>query len=275
MQGNTRVGPTALYTAQAWRAGSFENAEHFDHRLGRLMYTAGDMVQKYLGPVLPTYMKDFHRYLFIRHRAFEERLDATVPDMVIEVAAGLSPRGLTYARRWARTRYLELDLPNMVAAKRKRLQSLRLPPNYHLAETDILARDFIERLPLKPTPDQTLMVITEGLMDYLNMAEKHRAWENIVALMKMAAPDSRYLMECWPRQRVLPASPAGRLGVKGVSMLVGRRVDENLHENRKEAEAALRQAGFATVSRPDLVSPLRDAGLDPHACPFVLFECGV
>lgn len=275
MQGNTRVGSTALYTAQAWRDGKFANAEYFDHPLGRVMYTASSLVQKALRPVLPPFLKDFNRFLFIRHRAFEDRLDSTVPDMVFEIASGLSPRGMTYAQLWAGTTYVELDLPNMVAAKRARQAALKLPRNYVLADTDILADDFIERLPVKPQADQTIVVITEGLMDYLSMTEKQQAWKNIVRLLQLADADSRYLTECWPRHRVAPSSRIAKITVGGLGLLVGRAMLENLFTDRHEAEQALREAGFATVSRPDLVSMTRDAGLEPLACPFVLFECGV
>lgn len=275
MQGNTRVGPTALYTAQAWRDGKFENAEYFDHPLGRVMYTASGLTQKLLRPLLPAFLKDFHKFLFIRHRSFEDRLDAIVPDMVIEIASGLSPRGMTYARHWPATRYVELDLPNMVAAKRARQSGVPLPENYQLAETDILADDFIDRLPVKPTPEQTIVVITEGLMDYLNMNEKQQAWSNVVKLLNMAAPDSRYLTECWPQARLSATSRTARLSVSGLSMLVGRSMLANLFDDRHDADKAMRKAGFATVSRPDLVRMTRAAGLEPLACPFILFECGV
>lgn len=275
MQGNKRVGPTALYTAQAWREGCFENAEFFDDRLGRWMYRAGNLARRLGSPLLPAFLKDFNEYLFIRHRAFEDRLEALLPDMVIEVAAGLSPRGLTYSRRWPNTIYQELDLPNMVAAKRQRLHGMGLPPNYYLAESDILSEGFVDSLPVRPTQGQHVLVITEGLMDYLSMEEKQRAWENIVKLLAMSHPDSRYLTECWPKHRVMPGSGMGKWAVNGLGLLVGRRMGENLFDNREAADAGLRQAGFKTVSRPDLVTLTRNAGLDPRACPFILFECGV
>lgn len=275
MEGNTRVGPTALYTAQAWREGCFENAEYFDDRLGRWMYKAGNLTRKIARPFLPPFMKDFNEFLFIRHRAFEDRLDSMLPDMVIEVAAGLSPRGLTYSRRWSNTLYQELDLPNMVAAKEARLKSLNQPENYLLAETDILADDFVHRLPVKPKSNQHVVVITEGLMDYLSMEEKQRAWGNVVKLLEMAHPDSRYLTECWPSHRVMPGSGPGKWAVNGLGMLVGRRMGENLFSTKEAADEAMREAGFSTVSRPDLFPLIRHAGLDPLACPFVLFECGV
>lgn len=275
MQGNTRVGPTALYTAQAWRDGNFPNAGHFDHPFGRVMYTASSLMQKLLRPVLPPFLQDFNQFLFIRHRAFEDRLDTMVPDMVIEIAAGLSPRGITYSRSWSNSSYIELDLPNMVAAKQARMKNIELPSNYHLAETDVLSEDFMERLPVRPGSDQMVVVITEGLMDYLNREEKLRAWRNIAGLLKLASPESRYLLECWPKHRVAPASRVAKATVNGLSLLVGRSMTDNLFEDRHEADEAMREAGFATVSRPDLSVLCRDAGLEPLACPFILFECGV
>jgi O-methyltransferase involved in polyketide biosynthesis len=223
--------------------------------------------------LLPPYLRDFHAYLRLRHHAFEARMERIAPDVVIEIAAGLSPRGLTYARRWPEITYLELDLPNMVAAKRARLKRVQLPDNYRLAETDILADDFIERLPIKPMAQQRMVVITEGLMDYLSMQEKQRAWRNVQGLLAMAAPGSRYLFESWPADRVLPDTTSGQLGLRGLSMLVGRQMGENLFANAEAVAEGLNAAGFATAVRQDLQSLAVGQAVDARRCPFVLFEC--
>ena len=269
------MGPTALYTAQAWRAGGFMHAELFDHPLGRLMYTVSGAGQRLLRPLLPAYAKDFHAYLRLRHHAFEARMERLAPDLIIEIAAGLSPRGLTYASRWPEVQYLELDLPNMVAVKKARMKRLSLPANYRLASTDILADDFVDKLPIKPTVDQKLLVITEGLTDYLSMAEKQRAWSNVIALMQLASPGSRYLFESWPAERVLPDNAMGQAGLQGLSLLVGRSMGENLFANAADVAGALQQAGFESVVRQDLHSLAQALGVDPRHCPFLLYECAV
>lgn len=275
MEGNTRVGPTALYTAQAWRAGGFANAELFDHPLGRAMYTASTVGQLLFRPMLPPYLKDFHTYLSLRHHAFEARMERLAPDLIIEIAAGLSPRGLTYARRWPEVDYLELDLPNMVAVKRARLKKVRLPGNYQLASTDILADDFIGQLPVQPTVRQRVVVITEGLTDYLSMDEKQQAWRNVVDLLSQAAPGSRYLFESWPSERVLPDTATGLAGLKGLSLLVGRSMGENLFPDARAVTDALLTAGFSNVVRQDLHSLAEGLGVSAKRCPFYLFECAV
>lgn len=273
MEGNSRVGPTALYTAQAWRAGRFTNAGLFDHPMGRAMYTVSSAGQKLLRPFLPAYLKDFHAFLRLRHHAFEARMERIAPDLIIEIAAGLSPRGLTYAQRWPEAQYVELDLPNMVAEKKARLRSVQLPPNYHLAETDILAADFIERLPIQPTQQQKVAVITEGLMDYLSMAEKQQAWANVLAVLQMGAPGSRYLFESWLAERVLPGTTSAELGLKGLSLLVGRSVGENLFTDAGAVAEALQTAGFATATRQDLSSLALGLAVNAGHCPFLLYEC--
>ncbi len=275
MQGNSRVGPTALYTAQAWRAGGFTNAGLFDHPMGRVMYSLSSVGQRVFRPFLPPYMKDFHRYLRLRHHAFEARMERLAPDLIVEIAAGLSPRGLTYAQRWPEVSYVELDLPNMVAVKRARLKRVKLPVNYRLAETDILAQDFVERLPIKPNVHQKVVVITEGLTDYLSMAEKQRAWANVRALLSLAAPGSRYLFESWPAERVLPNTATGQAGLQGLSLLVGRQMGGNLFANHQGVADALNEAGFCLAVRQDLHSLAQGLGVDADRCPFLLYECAV
>ena len=273
MQGNVRVSPTALLTAQAWRAGGFANAELFDSRKGRVMY-AGIMAARWpFWPLLPPHTRHLLPYLQLRHQAYELRMDEFRPDMVVEVAAGLSPRGLTYARRWPEVPYLELDLPDMVAAKNAHLKSQAMPQNFHLAACDILADDFIQRLPIKPAQDQKLLVITEGLLPYLSFAEKRQAWRNLHALLQLASPASRYLFECYPAERVMPHSLAARSGLKLASLLVGRRLQDNFFASDQAVIEEVQALGFRQVQQLKLQSLAAKRGLKESGSPYALFEC--
>jgi hypothetical protein len=148
-RGNRRVAPTAYFTAQAWIAAGFPNAELFDTPEGRLLFGSARRLIGHLGriaPSLPWHLE----FLYLRHRAFEARLRELEPTFVLEVGAGLSSRGLTLARQWPDTIYVEVDLEGVVLEKNRRLTTTPLPENYSLAACDLLDPMFVRTLPSTP-----------------------------------------------------------------------------------------------------------------------------
>jgi hypothetical protein len=53
-RGNRRVAPTAHFTAQAWVAAGFPNAELFDTLEGRLLFGSTQRLIRRLGRIAPT-----------------------------------------------------------------------------------------------------------------------------------------------------------------------------------------------------------------------------
>lgn len=239
------------------------------------MYSAVMACRLPLWPVLPAYLKRIESFLKLRHQAIEERLDILQPDMVVEVAAGLSPRGLTYAREWPHVPYLELDLADMAAAKRSHLRGEKLPDDFHISDADILAADFVERLAIKPDGQQKLVVITEGLMPYLSFEEKEQAWRNVQQLMRMASPSSRYLMECYPTERTMANRMTGKAVLAIMDAIVRRRLQKNFFATDQAIADALEGAGFQDVTQLAIGRLARELSLDTRVCPYALFECAV
>src|SRR4030095_16837597 len=120
-----QISPTAHYTGYVWFAHG-QSHEAFATRGGRFMYSAlraPNVVMHYAG--LPT----IEGMLLARHRLIDLRLsqaiDAGEISQVIEVAAGLSPRGWRCRKKYGdRVTYVEADLPGMIARKRKVLAEL-------------------------------------------------------------------------------------------------------------------------------------------------------
>ncbi len=70
-------------------------------------------------------------YLLARHRAIDSLLTTAIEEhgirQVIEVAAGLSPRGWRFAQRYGdRLTYIEADLPGMAERKRRGARANRI-----------------------------------------------------------------------------------------------------------------------------------------------------
>src|SRR6185436_10973917 len=82
--------------------------------------------------------------LLARHRAIDHLLDRAIADgrvgQVIEIAAGLSPRGWRFTERHQDLTYLEADLPDMAARKRAILAEVGPEsPRHRVVDVDALA----------------------------------------------------------------------------------------------------------------------------------------
>src|SRR5688572_15605351 len=118
-RGNERISPTAHYTGYVWFANGLSHPA-FVSREGRLLYSvlrpANAASRAVGGPTL-------EGMLLARHRVIDHLLEQEIAagriTQVVEIAAGLSPRGWRFARRHGdRLRYVEADLPEMAARKR-------------------------------------------------------------------------------------------------------------------------------------------------------------
>lgn len=243
---SARVSPTAHYTGYVWaRHGlghpAFATAE------GRLLFTAIrpalKLSQAFGGPTL-------EGLLLARHRLIDEQLHAAIKagtiSQVIEIAAGLSPRGWRFAKQYgARIRYLEADLPGMAARKRALLAKVGSHGDDHHRVVDIDA--FAESGPMSLAgiaatldPTQGTAVITEGLINYFPLPAVTGLWARIASTLQ-GFPQGLYLSDL--HLAAENRSPLIRGGVRLLSAFVRGRV--HLHFGSTDAALqALHIAGF-------------------------------
>src|SRR5687768_12863247 len=116
MPDSSRISPTAHYTSYVW----------FRHGMSHpaLATPLGARLHMALRPMNLVYGRVSKRpnldmMLLARHRVIDKLLEKEIVEgrvgQVIEIAAGLSARGLRFARRFPQIRYLEADLPAMAA----------------------------------------------------------------------------------------------------------------------------------------------------------------
>lgn len=188
MSRSERVSPTAYATGHFWVRHGLS-----DPRLstlpGRLLDRGFDgfsrITQRFGGGSLEALM-------LARHAGIDARLDHAIAALgitqVIELAAGLSGRGCRYsARHGAALRYIETDLPHMATLKRDLLEDQGPLPDHHQVRTiDVLADQgpgSLAALADELDPERGLVIITEGLMNYLPPAAADRAWAHIAATL--------------------------------------------------------------------------------------------
>jgi len=210
------ISPTAHYTGYVWFANGWSD-DAFATRAGRVMYNAlraPNAIARRLGlPSLEGMLLARHRLIDLR---LQQAIDAGEITQVIEVAAGLSPRGWRFASRYAdRITYLECDLPAMVAHKRRILAALGGETAHHrIAEVNALVDlgpTSIAALCATLDPAQGTAIITEGLINYFDRDAVLGMWRRFAAGLRRF-PRGMYLSD------LLLASVFGyKSGSSGVS----------------------------------------------------------
>jgi O-methyltransferase involved in polyketide biosynthesis len=255
------ISPTAHYTGYVWYAHG-QSHRAFATRTGRLMYHAlrgPNAIAHRLG------MPSLEGMLLARHRLIDVRLahaiDTGKIQQVVEIAAGLSPRGWRFATRYAdRITYVEADLPVMIARKRRILAVLGGETAHHrTAEIDALAdRGPTSLAAVCATLDPTrgTAVITEGLINYFERDVVLGMWRRFAAALRRF-PRGIYLSDV-----MLRTDNSGPIST-GFSWLLSAFVRGRVHmpfETAEQAEDALASAGLLGLL------------LDPHNFAFEISD---
>lgn len=242
------ISPTAHYTGYVWFAHG-QSHEAFATRTGRLMYhalRAPNVVAHHAK--LPT----LEGMLLARHRLIDLRLKQAIEAgeilQIVEVAAGLSPRGWRFAREYRdRITYVEADLPNMIARKRRILAELGGETPHHMTvEIDALAGTgptSITEICGALDPARGTAIITEGLVNYFDTETVLAMWRRFAAALR-PFPRGLYFSDM-----LLRDGNGGPL-VTGFSWLLSAFVRGRVHlhfDSAQQCEDALAACGFTGI----------------------------
>jgi len=170
--GPESISPTAHYTGHVWQRNGISHDE-LGTVEGRVLFDAlapAMAVSKALGG--PT----LEGLLLARHRIIDERLTEAIDggriSQVIEIAAGMSPRGWRFAERYGdRLTYIEADLPDMAERKCGALERIgSLGEHHRVVEVDALRDSGPQSLAaVAETLDRSggLAIVTEGPGSYM------------------------------------------------------------------------------------------------------------
>lgn len=249
--GSHTISPTALYTGQVWQAHGLGHPA-LDQALGalpgRVGYAATELA---LRPVVWSGGPTLTAFLLARHRIIDTLLERAVGSgevgQVVELAAGLSPRGLRLRTAHPELDYVEVDLPDMAARKRRALTRAGVDPARHrVAGVDVFGPDLDE---VFTTLDarRGVAVVTEGLLNYFPTEAVTRLWGRIATATR-DLPRGLYLSDLHLGGQV--ATP-DRVFAAGLGLVV--RGGVHFHFGSADAaREALVGAGFttATLHRP-------------------------
>ena len=239
----SRISPTAHYTAYVWYRYGLSTPELATGK-GRTLYHALVPANRVLALAGHA---DLESLLLARHRVIDHLLKQAIDKgevgQIVEIAAGLSPRGLRMRRRHPEIPYHECDLAQMAATKRS-LIAHKLDEGHRIWPVNALSEegpDSLATLAESLDPNKGVAVITEGLLPYFDEPSTTRIWQNIHAFMHRFS-GGVYLSDYYLRGDTNKV-----LGAKTMSRLISLFVQGATHmpfEDETALHAALSSAGF-------------------------------
>jgi len=266
MNGSARISPTAHYTAYVWARHGL-GPDVLATPLGAALYLS-------LRPANLAWEQwssrpSLDQMLLARHRSIDWLLEREIRAgrvaQVLEVAAGLSPRGVGLSGRYPRLRYVEADLPAMAAHKRGLLeQAGLLAPDHRVVEVDALAGsgdDSVAAVAARELrPDAGTALVTEGLIGYFDGPAVRGMWTRFAEVLARF-PAGVYLSDLH-----LAGEVGGMRGAAAFRCLLSAFVQGATHlhfDDDAAAVAALRAAGFAEPYVHGMDSPALAAACVP------------
>ncbi len=243
---NDRISPTALYTGHVWYRNGLSHPV-LATGMGRALF-AGQWVIDRVASLRGS--PSFESIILDRHHLIDRVLHRAVETgqigQVVEIGAGLSFRGVRFARKFPELTYVEGDLPQMSARKRAQLEKAGLvASNHEILALDALAEDgdasfgSVARKHLEP--EVGTAIITEGLLNYFDPDAVSAMWDRFLELLR-SHPAGLYLADLFLARQV-DRLPGGRVSKHAIK-LVSRGAVYLPFEDPDDYEAGVQAAGF-------------------------------
>ncbi|WP_148862345.1 class I SAM-dependent methyltransferase [Marinobacter fonticola] len=241
---------TALYTGAVWQRHGLSE-EGLIPPSGQALYsllTPFEGVSRVVaGGSVRTFLLQRH---FIIDHLITEAIEHRGVEQVLEIACGLSPRGIRLRRQFPRLQMIEADLPAMATRKAAFLATRGFLGEHHrvrpidiFADSGPLSLEAV--IDEQFDPDRPLLVVTEGLTSYFTLANISQFWCRLAAVLSKR-PGSAYISETYlqPSSRLI----GGGLNVLRQALGAMTRAQVSFHfRNGEEARQHVAQSGFKYV----------------------------
>lgn len=183
-----------------------------------------------------------------RYRTINAAIASGETPQVVEFASGISPRGLQWSQMSPGTIYVESDLPQLMIHKAKLIRNTLMQGSHksrgvlHCCTVDVLDRKSVFDCLGSLNADQSVSVVTEGLLLYFGEQEMRQFLSNMRAVLH-EFEDAVWVTDFVAKQNLqelFASDPGVARGVKEVFSMTGRSVvPGNPFENDAVVEAWL------------------------------------
>lgn len=167
-----------------------------------------------------------------RHHCINAAIAETGARQIVEIASGISPRGLQWAQSVPDSIYIESDLPALMIHKAKRLRNHILGTNVlnrgilHCCAVDALCENGLRDVVASIDTNAPLTIVSEGLLLYFSENELHKFLGNIFGLLS-GHSGSVWITDMVTQENLrelFDGHPGVARAVKSVFSLTGREV---------------------------------------------------
>ncbi len=253
---------TAHYTGYIWYQMGISHpllATSKGKTLAMIAHPIESWGEKHVGGSMRTTLKE-------RHTMLDDRLKQLIgqyPDLqILEIAAGLSPRGWWFRKHYPQIDYRELDLPDMAKTKQTALKQIN-PDSPAVLSVDLFTEDFKNAFAVFD-PQRPLVVISEGLINYFDKALLSQLIQSIADYGK----DFRslyYLTDLYP-EPVKNKLAKVIWGSSKLLKILSRSAFGFHFIDPAEVQTFIQNAGFTQVQvvQPSIYFHQENADLDPE-----------
>ncbi len=244
----SRISISAHYTGYIWYKNGLSHPQ-FVTPMGRAAYWAlkpmNIFMQRMVGASIDTFLLQRH---FVLDHLVEQAI-AEGFEQIVELAAGLSSRGYLIKQAHPHIHYVEGDLQGMSVRKAELLDALGRPEGHETKVCNILDESgpqSIESLLAGLDKSKKTLIITEGLVNYFDLATIRKVWARMAQALKVF-PQGRYITEVYPNLEQHPSYKYVQVAQKVVGFFT--QGEYPLHYNSNEAmQQGFLADGFATVN---------------------------
>lgn len=260
-QKNGDLSVTALYTSAVWSWGGLKGAELLASDDARRVF---DVTNAALGVsgLVKRDVRSLRHGLLQRHTAIDRIVERAGAARVLELAAGLSRRGVARTADPSAS-HVEIDLAPMIAHKRRLLdrteagRAALARANLRLVEGDVTLMD----LASAAGDPGAEIVIAEGLFMYLDADAQRALWAKVRRLLDERG--GALVFDLVPASEQPPPGLPGRALGWMMRQFTGGRSFERDQRTRDDIARELTSAGFDEVEMIEPGAVARDWGL-PH-----------
>jgi len=175
-----------------------------------------------------------------RYKLLDKLVLENCSGQVLELAAGLLPRGYLFSKKGIT--YVETDLANLATQKKRMYKSIfpKLPNTLFLEKADATKRKDLTRVARHFDKKKPLVVTHEGLLRYLTFEEKALVAKNIHLLLEEFG--GVWITCDITLKKMLPKST-----LRKIKKRIGMDVSKNAFKSVKHAKRFFSELGFSVV----------------------------